>query len=475
MAFNNLFKVLRNGNLEPNQGYVNNESFVVIDSYNEQQSLIRVPDITPQLVTAATNQGNVIIQNSLQPVIQDKNVEVNEVNAFIPLITNPNVPITKTIEDEQITIPDVVVKTLPAVLQPSLATVTPPKPTPNQGEDSVHVSDIGFLLSQAINVIDPGLFQGVNVIDQASWEARNSTFRNDPKSVQGTAFLYPNPTPTPLADLPVKQDEIIAAKNDEAGRIDKYNASTYAQLQRLAADNTIGGKIIDYQSTLPMYERAATINDVANKNSIRRLGIGAYGKPGIDRSDYTADTGLSDKMNSVVYDESAKDYIKLRFKDLRDPTKRRVMFRAFITEFSDNDSVSYEGTSYIGRPDPGRVFTSIERLANIGFTVAAGTRQELRTMYEKLNVLRNMVVPEFKSNVAHMIGGFTSFTLGDYFVDVPCIITNISRDVDPNFPWEINIGPDQLFEAPMMLNVRLSLVILGHATPSTSIKHFDML
>ena len=74
-----------------------------------------------------------------------------------------------------------------------------------------------------------------------------------------------------------------------------------------------------------------------------------------------------------------------------------------------------------------------------------------------------------------MIGGFTLFTLGDYFKDIPCIITNMSRDVKIDlYPWEINMRGEDLFEAPKMIDVRLSINILGHQTPSTQIKSFSI-
>lgn len=408
--------------------------------------------------------------------VQDIHVYVDTTNTQISAITDPQIVIQPSDPTSRIVIPNVNNTTQNAVVFPPTPPVTPIGPTPPQGEDKFNFSDINYLLTNAINVLDPGLLQGVVMPNNLIWQAKTDQFKNDPVSVQGTAYLYPNTNQIALADRTITVDQTVNSSDLDNGKIARYNALSYAQIERKAARTTLGGPIEDYQSELPMYEQNAANNDIKTKNINRRLRIPNYGQFGIDRTDYLNDTGLNDPMIAKSYDESVNDFIKFRFKDARDPKNKRVQFRAFLTEFNDSDSIDHEAVSYIGQPDPGFIFTSITRTVNIGFVVAANTRSELTGMYNRLNELRSMVLPMFKSTAKYMIGGFTLFTLGDYFKDMPAIITNFSRDIKIDlYPWEINMRGEDLFEAPKLIDVRLSLNILNHETPTTTIKSFDML
>lgn len=473
MAFNNL---IRSSELPPYQGYDGNESYIHINTVDRQQGYVVNPNV--QVVPATAIDHRSEIDNSVynfEPV-QDLEPNILPADFLAQGPTNPNIQTTPTSPDERITIPNVQVFRPAALTFPPSPPITLPSPTPPQGEDKFAFSDVNYLLTMAVNVLDPGLLQGVIMPDQSIWQAKTDQFKNDPVSVQGTAYLYPNQEFTSLEERQNNQDSIITTYQNDPGRIDKFNALSYAQIQKISAKTTLGGPIEDYQSELPMYQQNAANVDSKNQNIHKRLRIPNYGQFGIDRSDYLNDTGLNDPMMVDSYSESVSDFIKFKFKDGRDPSNKRVQFRAFLTEFNDSDTFDYESVSYIGQPDPGFVFTSVFRTVNIGFITVAHSRNELRGMYNRLNELRSMALPGFKNTAKYMIGGFTLFTLGDYFKDIPCIITNMSRDVKIDlYPWEINMRGEDLFEAPKMIDVRLSINILGHQTPSTQIKSFDML
>lgn len=203
--------------------------------------------------------------------------------------------------------------------------------------------------------------------------------------------------------------------------------------------------------------------DYRNQNIFTRLGVGDYGKTGVDRSDYTQDLGLSDILNTSEQ-ATSKDMVKLIFESVRDNTI--LQFRSYISSFNESFNIDYEDITYIGRPEPLKIYTGNSREGSLSFLVAAGTRRELRVVHQKLDKLAQIIYSaDYSDDGLFFAAPFTFLTVGDYYKKMPVSITSLKYDTKPGeYPWEINLEGD-LFEGPQMMSVDMSFSVLGKRMP----------
>jgi hypothetical protein len=93
----------------------------------------------------------------------------------------------------------------------------------------------------------------------------------------------------------------------------------------------------------------------------------------------------------------------------------------------------------MGRAEKFYKYKGFNRDISLSFTVVAQSRQELGSMYDKLNFLASSLAPEYldSANAGYMAGNIAYITLGDYIVDQPGIITGFTFDVPEDSSWEL--------------------------------------
>jgi hypothetical protein len=119
-----------------------------------------------------------------------------------------------------------------------------------------------------------------------------------------------------------------------------------------------------------------------------------------------------------------------------------IHFRAFLDSMDDNYNAEWNSFKYMGRGENFYRYNGFTRNINLGWTVAAQSKEELIPMYQKLNFLASSLAPDF-SDSGYMRGNLAVLTVGGYLFEQPGIINSINYSVPTESPWEIGIN-DQL-------------------------------
>ena len=94
-------------------------------------------------------------------------------------------------------------------------------------------------------------------------------------------------------------------------------------------------------------------------------------------------------------------------------------------------------------------------------------KQELFTIWEKLNYLAGLNYPKYTDN--KMVAPWTEFTFGDMYKGVPGFIENLSYSIPDNAPYEID-G----IELPKVIEATMGFKYVGNNLQTMQGKHFDL-
>lgn len=216
-----------------------------------------------------------------------------------------------------------------------------------------------------------------------------------------------------------------------------YNRSTILQDFRLQRKKNLGIISLDYTDQSSRLEGRVNLGDPGNKT--------------IPRTRYATGTGESlDKITALPLYRSKdvdkskpiNDLCKFRIGviDNNDPSfKTYIHFRAFLDSFSDSYNAEWKSEKFAGRAEQLYNYQGFDRSINLGWTVAAQSKEELMPMYRKLNYLASVCAPSY-SDDGYMRGNLIELTVGGYLYKQVGIMQGISYDVPQESPWEIAIG-----------------------------------
>jgi hypothetical protein len=156
-----------------------------------------------------------------------------------------------------------------------------------------------------------------------------------------------------------------------------------------------------------------------------------------------------------------QDLIKFVFEAISNdnPTiSTAIFFRAFLTAgITDTNNAELNSFKYIGRGENFFTYQGFTRTVGFSFRVAAQSKEELRPLYNKLNLLLGQVYPDYSPNQGIMRAPLIRVTIGDYLYRVPGFIESINLTVDNNTPWEINLdGSTDLAQLPQVVDVAVT-------------------
>ena len=174
-----------------------------------------------------------------------------------------------------------------------------------------------------------------------------------------------------------------------------------------------------------------------------------------------------DKVSLLPYgdEQTSEDLVKFQFKDM--VNKKFIVFRATVSGLTDTISPEWGSEKYIGRADSVHVYKGAERSLSFSFTVAPTTKQELFTIWEKLNYLAGLNYPKYTDN--KMVAPWTEFTFGDMYKGVPGFIENLSYSIPDNAPYEI----DGIY-LPKVIEATMGFKYVGNNLQTMQGKHFDL-
>jgi len=173
-----------------------------------------------------------------------------------------------------------------------------------------------------------------------------------------------------------------------------------------------------------------------------------------------------------VGDRTINDLAKFRIQAINTDTPNQgtyMVFRAYLTELSDDTTAEWSNIKYAGRGDKFYIYTGFDRKMNIGFKVAALSSAEMAPMYQKLNYLMSNLMPDYSSN-GLMRGPLVRMTVGNYIDGQLGILTSLNYKISNETPWEIALNepttPGGLREMvlPHIIDVSLGFTPIGSQT-----------
>jgi hypothetical protein len=108
----------------------------------------------------------------------------------------------------------------------------------------------------------------------------------------------------------------------------------------------------------------------------------------------------------------------------------------------DNYNAEWNNFKYMGRGENFYRYNGFTRTINLGWTIAAQSKEELIPMYQKLNFLASSLAPDYSAD-GYMRGNLAVITVGGYLFDQPGIINSINYSVPSESPWEIGINDEK--------------------------------
>ena len=214
------------------------------------------------------------------------------------------------------------------------------------------------------------------------------------------------------------------------------------------------------------------IGDPGSRPEAARINTNTVYEVGQDRvnmSDVVLDT------DKARFGDDKRDLVKFAFEIIdNDDIKlvNAIHFRAFLTGYTDTHNADWSSKRYSGRGENFYTYQGFERDVNFNFKVAAQSKQEMRFIYKKLNLLLSTLYPDY-SSAGFMRGNITKLTIGDLFVRTPGILTGLNLTVDDNYPWEIAFdepegGDDEdMLETPQIIDVATSFKPILNVLPQT--------
>ena len=172
--------------------------------------------------------------------------------------------------------------------------------------------------------------------------------------------------------------------------------------------------------------RIRALVSVPEHNDVRKK----YGlQYGDDRS-YSKDTD----GNGTIGSSTNPDLIPVKFTT----QEMTIPLRGTITGLSDTVTPTWNETMYVGRPQGVVTYGGFAREMSFDLTLAAVNPHQLRPMWEKINDISNLVLPQ-SDNVddTRFAGRLASLTIGNYIEDQLCAVTGLTITPSEEMYWEI--------------------------------------
>ena len=144
-----------------------------------------------------------------------------------------------------------------------------------------------------------------------------------------------------------------------------------------------------------------------------------------------------------------------------------IVFRAILTTLEDSFSASWDESRMIGRADPNYYYTGFGRSLQLGFTVYATSRDEVKPIWRKLNALAGYTAPIYGKNTIAPTAPWMRMTVGDLFIQQPILVDSVSYSLqDADTQWEINVEEDpQMKQVPIKISVTMGLKLITDYLP----------
>ena len=192
------------------------------------------------------------------------------------------------------------------------------------------------------------------------------------------------------------------------------------------------------------------------------------------------------ELNNVLKNrlDTTQDFIKFYFTGPSlDPSQISnplleddvMVFRAILTGLDDSFSGTWSEVQMIGRADPNYQYTGYSRTLTVNFDVVATDRDELKSIYRKLNALAGYTTPTYDPNSIAMKAPWMRITVGDLFLQTPVVMTSLGYTYAVDHTWEINIEEDpEMFQVPHKVGVSCQFNVISNYLPQQNGRFFGL-
>jgi len=152
-----------------------------------------------------------------------------------------------------------------------------------------------------------------------------------------------------------------------------------------------------------------------------------------------------------VQDYNGKDYITIKIAS--ETLGESVVFKAYLTSFSDSFSTSWNDIQYVGRQETLKQFKGVTRGISFGLSVPSFSAVDLPINMAKIQKAIN-ITSIASSRSGYLFGPLCKLTLGGFFKGVYCVFNSFKVDFDPaESTWDIKEGLPQLLKISMDANI----------------------
>ena len=171
-------------------------------------------------------------------------------------------------------------------------------------------------------------------------------------------------------------------------------------------------------------------------------------------------------------EHNIRDLVKFRIQAINTDTPTMadwMIFRAYITDYSDNVDAEWTDVKYAGRGDKFYIYNGFSRKMSVSFKVAALSSGEMKPMYQKLNFLMSNLMPDYSGGIV-MRGPMMRMTIGNWIDGQLCVLNSLSYKIPNDSPWEIAIdepeggSSSKMLILPHIVEVTLNFTPIGSLT-----------
>jgi hypothetical protein len=155
-------------------------------------------------------------------------------------------------------------------------------------------------------------------------------------------------------------------------------------------------------------------------------------------------------LNAVVGDDRKSDFVTLKIGPLGSSSP--IVFRSYITNFSDSWTNTWEDTKLLNRLETIHSYRGVVRAGSIAFKVPALSSKDMDIIYGKLqSLVRVASIPKAPRTEGTMMKApICSFTLGKWYINTPIAVNSVKYDIQmAEYAWDVDRQLPQIVDVSM--------------------------